>query len=82
MSGSTWNARDAGGGLLIRPDLFAQTLFSFVLFALRPSQLRQTPSIAVYCSAKFSKKLPAFPHSDGALPAIISVQPTRREPAH
>src|SRR6266436_5514878 len=26
--------------------------FSFVLLALRPSQLRQTPSFAVYCSAK------------------------------
>jgi hypothetical protein len=33
FAGRTWNARDAGGGLPIQPDLFAQTYFR--LFCLR-----------------------------------------------
>ena len=62
-----------GGGLLIQPDLFAQTYFR--LFCLRYDfrSCARHPHLQSIVQQKFSKKLPAFPHSDEALPAIISV---------
>jgi hypothetical protein len=48
--------RDLGGGLLIHPDLFAQT--DFRLFCLRYALFSYigTPPFAVYCSASVQQK--------------------------
>ena len=60
------------GGLLIHPDLFAQT--DFRLFCLRYGLLScaETPHLQSIVQQVFSKKLPAFPHSDGTVRAFIS----------
>jgi hypothetical protein len=65
-----------GGGLLIHPDLFAQT--DFCLFCLRNQALTQSEaSFAVYCSARVPQNnCPLFLTLTGRVPAIISGLPT------